>query len=292
MRRSAFLPLHADRLQQDLSLIGLPDIPLIGIHDQSHAVRGLMPHQHPGLMEICYLTRGERVYHVDNMDHSFRGNEVFITLPDEWHGSGRHPHGKGLLYWLQVRLPNRPAPFLTLSARDAWPLVSRLRQLPHRKFLGDRMLKILFEDIITLFNQPDKPLVRIEISAKLIQWLTIIVRCAGAETDRRNTPDIKRVLAHIDATLEGPLSIPQLATVAGLSSSRLKGKFKEQIGVPPAEYVLRRKIDRARRLLEQGKSVTDTAYQLGFSSSQYFATVFKRLTNTRPGELRRQRPLA
>lgn len=292
MSRSAFLPLHVDRLMQDLSLIGLPDIPLIGIHDLSHAGRGLQSHQHPGLMEICYLTRGERVYNVANTDHIFRGNEVFITLPDEWHGSGHHPHGKGLLYWIHVRLPKRPAPFLTLSARDAWPLVRRLRQLPHRKFLGDRLLKTLFEDIITLLNQPEKPLVRIEISAKLIQWLAIIVRCAGAETDRRNTPDIKRVLAHIDATLEEPVSIPQLASVAGLSASRLKSKFKEQIGVPPAEYVLRRKIDRARRLLEQGKSVTDTAYQLGFSSSQYFATVFKRLTNTRPGELHRKKPLA
>lgn len=281
--------MHTDRLMLDLSPIGLPDIPLIGIHDQSHAAGGLMPHRHPGLMEICYLTRGERVYHVDNTDHRFRGNEVFVTLPDEVHGSGRHPHGKGLLYWLQVRLPKRPAPFLTLSARDAWPLVRRLRQLPHRKFLGNRMLKTLFEDVITLLNQPEKPLARIEISAKLIQWLTIIVRCAGAETDRRNTPDIKQVLAYIDTTLEEPVSIPQLASVAGLSASRLKGKFKEQIGVPPAEYVLRRKIDRARRLLEQGKSVTDTAYQLGFSSSQYFATVFKRLTNTSPGKIGRQK---
>lgn len=286
MSRNVFLPLDKNRLELDLSLIGLPDIPLIGIHDQSHAAGGLMPHQHPGLMEICYLTRGERVYHVDNTDHRFRGNEVFVTLPDEVHGSGRHPHGKGLLYWIQVRLPKRPAPFLTLSARDAWPMVSRLRQLPHRKFLGDRALKTLFEDIVTLLSQPEKPLARIEIAAKLIQWLSIIVRCAGAEADRRNTPDIKRVLAHIDATLEEPVSIPQLAAVAGLSASRLKGKFKEQIGVPPAEYVLRRKIDQARHLLEQGQSVTDTAYQLGFSSSQYFATVFKRLTNSRPGAIR------
>lgn len=286
MSRRVFLPVEGDRIQKDLAVIGLPEVPLVGIHVQKHATCGLTPHRHPGLMEICYLTRGERVYHVNHTDHTFRGNEVFVTLPDELHGSGRHPHEKGLLYWIQVRLPKRSAPFLTLSARDAWPLVSHLKTLPHRKFLGDRRLKTLFEDILTLLDRKADPLVRIEIAAKLIQWLLIVVQCAEAETARRNTPDIKQVLAHIEATIEDPISVPQLAAVARLSTSRFKSKFKEQIGMPPAEYVLLQKIEKARHLLAQGRSVTDTAYQLGFSSSQYFAAVFKRLTNTRPSDIR------
>jgi AraC-like DNA-binding protein len=277
--------MNVDRLTRDLSLVGLPEIPVISIHDQNYATSGLEPHRHPGLMEICYLTRGERIYHVNNTDHRFRGNEVFVTLPDELHGSGRHPHGKGLLYYLQVKLPVKPAPFLTLSAGDAWPLVCNLRKLPHRKFLGDRMLKRLFEEIITLFDQNDKALIRIEIAARLIQWMILVVRCSEAETGRRNTPDIRKVLTHIESTLEDSVSIPQLAAVAQLSHSRFKSKFKEQIGMPPAEYVLRRKVEKARHCLQQGRSVTDTAYQFGFSSSQYFASVFKRLTNVRPGDV-------
>lgn len=285
MSRSAFLPINIDRLIRNLSVVGLPEIPVLAIHDQHHATNGLTPHRHPGMMEICYLTRGERVYNVNNTDHRFRGNEVFVTLPDELHGSGRHPHGKGLLYFIQIKLPKKPAPFLTLNARDAWPLIHHLRELPHRKFLGNRLLKTLFEEIIILLEQKDKPLVRIEIAAKLIQWLMLVVRCAEAESRRRNTPDIRQVLAHIEATLEDPVSIHQLAAVAHLSPSRFKCKFKEQIGMPPAEYVLRQKVEKARRYLAQGKSVTDTAYQFGFSSSQYFATVFKRLTNIRPGDI-------
>jgi AraC-like DNA-binding protein len=278
--------MNIDRLARDLAVIGLPESPVFSIHDQNSATNGLAPHRHPGLMEICYLTRGERVYHVNNTDHRFRGNEVFVTLPDELHGSGGHPHGKGLLYFIQIKLPRKPAPFLTLSARDAWPLVRHLRELPHRKFLGDRILKTLFEEIVTLLNRENAPLVRIEIATKLIQWLMLVIRCSEVETSRRNTPDIGRVLTHIEQTLEAPISIPQLAAVAHLSPSRFKSKFKEQVGIPPAEFVLRRKIEQARRCLEQGQSVTDTAYQYAFSSSQYFATVFKRLTNQRPGDVK------
>jgi AraC-like DNA-binding protein len=48
-----------------------------------------------------------------------------------------------------------------------------------------------------------------------------------------------------------------------------------------------RKIEKSKELLEkEGASVTDVAYAVGFSSSQYFATVFKRCTNLKPSEWR------
>jgi AraC-like DNA-binding protein len=48
-------------------------------------------------------------------------------------------------------------------------------------------------------------------------------------------------------------------------------------------------VERARELLAAGgRSVTDVAYALGFSSSQYFATVFKRYTHTRPSSVARR----
>ena len=53
------------------------------------------------------------------------------------------------------------------------------------------------------------------------------------------------------------------------------------------EYGLRLKIEKANHLLNANKrSITDIAYDLGFSSSQYFATVFKRYQSITPGEYR------
>ena len=286
MARKPYLPPDQNRIHVDLAVIGLPEVPLLGVHDEKYARQGLAPHVHPGLMEICYLTRGERVYHVNRQDYPFRGNEVFVTYPDELHGSGRHPHGKGLLYWMQVRLPKRPAPFLALSARDAWPLVRQLRHLPRRRFLGDRRLKTLYEEIMDLFLHGKPDFQRIEIATRLTQWLMLVSRCAQREASRRVTPDIRRVCDHVESNLGHPANIHELAALAALSESRFKVKFKEQTGLPPAEYVVRRKVEKAREWLGQGRSVTDVAFDLGFSSSQYFATVFKRITNQRPRDLR------
>jgi AraC-like DNA-binding protein len=81
--------------------------------------------------------------------------------------------------------------------------------------------------------------------------------------------------------------LTQLAEEAGLSLSRFKASFKEQVGLAPHEFILRCKVDAAKRLLlDERRSVTATAMDLGFSSSQYFATVFKRFTFQTPLEFR------
>ena len=79
------------------------------------------------------------------------------------------------------------------------------------------------------------------------------------------------------------MQVARLAQVARLSESRCKARFKREIGVPPAEYWLRKKIEQAIVLLKN-RSVTEVAYELGFSSSQYFATVFKRYKLVSPSQ--------
>jgi AraC-like DNA-binding protein len=58
--------------------------------------------------------------------------------------------------------------------------------------------------------------------------------------------------------------------------------------VTPKEYVLRLKIEEAAGILERepARPVTTIAHELGFSSSQYFATVFRRYLRVSPGDYR------
>jgi AraC-like DNA-binding protein len=79
------------------------------------------------------------------------------------------------------------------------------------------------------------------------------------------------------------LSVGQVAETVKLSESHFKILFREEVGLPPAEYMLRQKVDAAKKALSQpGCNITELAYRLGFSSSQYFATVFKRYTSQTP----------
>jgi AraC-like DNA-binding protein len=279
------LPPGAKRMVLDLSDMGLPEVPMLGINVQTRAREGLRPHLHAGVMEICYLVRGENVFQVAGRDYRMRGGDIFWTLGEEEHGSGGHPFGRGLLYWLQVRLPSARRGFLALTARDSRTLVEALNRLPRRHFPGTRRLRPLFEEMVQLCRGPERPLRRLALAAALVGWLRLVVECAGQAGTAGHSADIRRALELVEERPGDDLRVADLAAAAGLSESRFKAKFRAEVGMPPREHVLRRKVERATRMLAAGEGVTRTAHALGFSSSQYFATVFKRYTHRRPSEV-------
>ena len=84
-------------------------------------------------------------------------------------------------------------------------------------------------------------------------------------------------------------TIPDLAQMIGLSESRFKNRFRDEVGIPPGDYVLRSKINAACKALHNPEAiVTQLAHSLGFSSSQYFATVFRRFTGDTPTTYKRK----
>jgi AraC-like DNA-binding protein len=269
---------------------GLPEVALLGVHNQPFAREGLSPHRHDGAMEIVYLVRGELVFHVAGRDYAMKGGDVFWTHPDEEHSSSQKTYGKSLIYWMQLRLPERPAAILTLDAAHGWPLVEGLRSLPLRVFKGTRRIKSVLEEALLLAEQPASPLGRLGLAGRLVEALRIITECARQRASPQVSEDIQGALRLLDARGDEPLSIGELAKAAYLSESRFKAKFREQLGMPPWEYMLRRRVERARKLLaEENLSVTEVAHRLGFSSSQYFATVFRRFTLQRPSSVRQRR---
>jgi AraC-like DNA-binding protein len=102
---------------------------------------------------------------------------------------------------------------------------------------------------------------------------------------------IANVVEYIDAHLEGRIPVERLAREAGLSVPRFKARFRSETGFPPAEFVLRRRIEHARQLLQEGgRTVLEVALQTGFCSSQYFASAFRRITGTTPTSFRNKQP--
>jgi AraC family transcriptional regulator len=84
---------------------------------------------------------------------------------------------------------------------------------------------------------------------------------------RKLSPRQQRLLTeYIEAHLDRDLGITKLATVAGLSATHLKSLFKSSLGVPVHQYVVERRVLRAKQLLLQGQSSTASiALEAGFS---------------------------
>jgi len=98
----------------------------------------------------------------------------------------------------------------------------------------------------------------------------------------------RRVLEMIDAALDTHLTIEMLAREVGLSPAHFARAFRESLGRAPHQYLLARRLARARRLLETtGVSLSDIAQRTGFADQAHLTRLFKRAFGTTPGALAR-----
>lgn len=112
----------------------------------------------------------------------------------------------------------------------------------------------------------------------------------ATRTGPRTADPVARAIAHLRDHPDDRSPIETLAGRAGLGRSRFGERFLAATGMTPREYRDRLRLARAQRLLaESRRSITAIAYEVGFSSSQNFATAFRRLTGCSPGDWRRQR---
>jgi AraC family transcriptional regulator len=108
---------------------------------------------------------------------------------------------------------------------------------------------------------------------------------------------LKRVLDHIGDNLRDDLSLSQLAAIAGMSSHYFAEMFKQSTGSAPHQYVLRRRIERAKERLRDAKcNVIEAALDAGFQNPSHFARMFRKFVGITPSgfqsQIRSTRPPA
>ena len=91
------------------------------------------------------------------------------------------------------------------------------------------------------------------------------------------------VIDFMDAHADKPITLADLARTAGLSRMHFAAQFRKATNLRPHEYLLRRRIEKAKVMLATGSSpIADVALTLGFSSQSHFTGVFKRFTGLTP----------
>jgi AraC family transcriptional regulator len=99
---------------------------------------------------------------------------------------------------------------------------------------------------------------------------------------------LRAVVAYIEEHLCGNQSLAQMAAVARLSPYHFARQFKAATGLPPHQYVIARRVDRAKQILQGGGdfSLAEVAACTGFSDQSQFSYHFKRLVGVTPGRFR------
>ena len=98
---------------------------------------------------------------------------------------------------------------------------------------------------------------------------------------------LRRVTDYINEHLQDVLSLAELARAANLSPHHFATAFKASIGISPHQYVIKRRLERARDLLRRNENtISDIAYAVGFSSQSHLTANFRRMTGLTPRKFR------
>ena len=126
------------------------------------------------------------------------------------------------------------------------------------------------------------------LAVHLIRHVTVRRRPQRGRDGALPRAKLRAVVEYVEGRLDAGPTLEQMAAAARLSPYHFARQFKAATGLPPYQYVLLRRVERARQLLQGGTglSLAEVAARAGFSDQSQFTLHFKRLVGVTPGQFR------
>lgn len=170
----------------------------------------------------------------------------------------------------------------------------KILELSHVCTKVDRdVVKELFSGL-TMYAKSDAVYAHLLAKSKLMElFCYFIMNIDLDEITFNNLTSIEKltnILSYIDLNIDRNFSIQELAEISCTHPNYFIRLFKQQMGVPPIQYITRKKIEKAKELLSSTpSSVSEIADQLGFNDLFYFSKQFKKNVGLTPTEFRKKR---
>ncbi len=270
------------------------------MHDQTWA---LGDHRNEGL-ELTFLEAGNLGFAVDGTDFQLGADDLTITRPWQLHRVGQPHVTAGRLHWVildvGVRRPDQPwhwPSWLVLAKADIDELTRMLRHNEHPVWHATADVRHCFQRIARVLETRDS---RAEIS-----WLTVllnelllcvldVLREHSICLDESLSETKRAVALFLDDLASSPPLLRrewtsrEMAAACHLGVTQFIQYCRTITNLTPFKYLNQCRLDTAARILKQDgdRSITSVALECGFSSSQYFATVFHRQFGIAPSAYR------
>jgi len=269
------------RIIQTEEKLNIPGLRMFGKHSVTKAIPALYPHYHENAFEITYLCKGTLTFFTDDQTHHLSGGDIYISFPNEAHSTGAVPISLNEMYWFQLDIGADN--FLFLGNEWKEKIIDDLYQVNSRQVNTNtgEMQKLMKEFYRLTYNQNEEE--KFHAVSALIYFLNQLISYSKKQ-EKVISNDIQAAVDYILDNIYENITLDYLAELSGLSLSRFKQKFCQQLGFTPREYINFHKVEASKAMLGKGKNVTDTAIELGFSTSNYFSSVFKRFTTLSPSD--------
>jgi len=232
----------------------------------------------------CYIAGGTGTFRRDQPGTK-GGPDKLCILPAD-HQSGWVINGNIRLAHLYFSREQFALGCVTLLDREP-----RQLQLREQTFLDDPQQAQRFRRLIALnWNEPAERLLTSSLAHEMLSHALLNqvssrpnLRLKGGLAAHQR----RLLVEYIDSHLADAISLGQLAALCALSEYHFARMFRESFGLPPHQYVLARRLSRARDLLRStSQPLGEIALACGFASASHFTNRFRQTLGGTPGEYR------
>jgi len=267
-------------------------------HDQDW---GLEWHRNEGL-ELTFLETGSVEFALENSSYTLAPGNLAITRPWQPHKIGLPNVGAGRLHWIildvGIRHPHQEwkwPRWLVISAGDMRELTQFMSQNEQPVWKTTPGIQNCFKQISRTVVSYQKKTGTSRLAVYINELFLLVLELFRSQkmtlsksltSARRST---KLFLSALPANVADQWTLDSMAKTCGLGTTRFTHYCRQLTNCTPVEYLNRVRLEKAAGLLRNNRemNITEIAFACGFSTSQYFATVFRRQFKRTPAAYRR-----
>jgi len=263
---------------------------------------GLDWHRNEGI-EIHFLESGSMPYSQENQTLELLPNNLTVTRPWEVHKVGGPIIGMGKFYWiildLNVRRPHQNwswPDWIILAPKDLEKLTNILRQNEKFCWKADKRILDCFQRIgkaVDSDNQgSNASKIRLLVN-NLLLFILDLVAVEEVQLDEKlmdSSRSVQLFLKELNVNLSENWTVEKMAKSSGVGLTRFTFHCRQLTNLTPMKYLMLKRLEMSKQLLLEHPemNISDVAYQCGFSTSQYFATMFKKQEKCTPVAYRKK----
>jgi AraC family L-rhamnose operon regulatory protein RhaS len=265
--------------------------------------RTLTSHHHTGL-ELTLVLNGSASWNIDGRQVHTPARHLSFTWPWQVHSAWGNTLSTVEIYWLTLPVKHTPecienplefAPELGLRPEENRILMQRFKQLsPTPVIKGSSLICQKFPVLVERLRK-SKGLLDFTSRTIILSILSEILQSSSRTTkpSDNSRQRVKRFLQELEADPSAEWSLEEMSDHCELGRTHFNRWMRELTGETAMRHLARLRTQRAQALLQHtDQPITDIAFNCGFQTSQYFATVFRSFTGQSPQDYRRQKKAA
>lgn len=266
----------------------LPDLVSLGMFITAESRLGGIRRDESIGLEIGFLEHGSVEWWNGQELEEADPMSVLIDPPGDWQGGVNaivHPCSR---YWLRFRFPDDGV-LPGMSRSTTLAIQHGFQAIDRHFFPGDPRIGVLFAQLLEEQRHPGNH--SEELSRSYFHQILIsVLRTYDTVSSRTCSRKVEEAKRYLKENFREKLRMEDVAAVAGYSPGHFHEVFLKEVGLTPLQFQLRTRIYEAKRLLiKTDLNITDIGLDLGFSSSQYFSTTFRKLVGLTPAAYRQIR---